>query len=575
MIQNELQQLVSEIIEKLYTQEVLDKVNLVIEEPKDASHGDFACTVAMHLAKLLEKNPREIAEEIIKEFKKPDYIENISIEGPGFINFQLSSEYLIDEIQNITKSETYTPKLDIGKGDTAIVEYSQPNIAKPLGVHHLLSTIIGQALYNILDSVNFKTISINHIGDWGTQFGKLIYAYRTWGDEKVVKKDPIPELLKLYVKFHDEAEKDKVLEDHGRAEFKKLEDGDEENKKLWSWIVDLSMQDVQKTYDKLGGIHFDYTTGESFYEDKMQVVIDEGIDKKVITEGEKGALVTEFPDDKLQTALVRKSDGATLYSTRDLATIRYRVDTYHPTKILYVVDVAQQLHFQQVFEIVRMMGWDLPETTHVIFGRMRFPDLKMSTRKGNILLLDEVIEEAIERALKIVTEKSPDIPEEERKDIARKVGVGAMKYITLSQGRTTNVTFTWDKMLALDGNSAPYLQYTYARGQSILRKAKEEGINLDGLEISNLTSDKEVNLARAIVRHPLSVIQAAQEYKPNLLSNSIYSIARLFNEFYNSEHVLSEKDESVKNSRLVLVDATCKVLKQSLGLLGIECPERM
>ncbi|MBU2524043.1 arginine--tRNA ligase, partial [Patescibacteria group bacterium] len=429
----------------------VDYPEIELDYPQDKKNGDFACNIALKLCKVVKNSPQETAEKILNEIILPTEIQKSEFAHPGFINFYLGIDYLTSRIQALINQQNIDLSSEANKTQKIIVEYSQPNIAKPLGVHHLLSTIIGQSLYNIHKSLGYDTISINHIGDWGTQFGKLIYAYRTWGDKDEIEKDPINELLKLYIKFHSESDKDPDLDDKGREEFKKLEDGDQENLKLLKWITEVSLKDVQKTYDLLGGIHFDHVQGESFYEKLMQPIIDNGIKKKIFTEGEKGALVVNYADEKLPTCLVRKSDGATLYFTRDLATIRYRTDEWNPKKILYVIDTAQSLYMRQVFKAADML-WgkeNLPERTHVEFGRMSFPEGKMSTRKGTVILLFDFLKEAIEKAKDIVKEKNPEITNAEIEKIAKVIGVGSVKYAILSQNRNTNVVFTWQKMLSL------------------------------------------------------------------------------------------------------------------------------
>lgn len=571
---------VKEAFPEIYkTASVKEKIQ--VEYPGEENHGDYASSIALRLVKELGKNPREIAEKIIEKIGKNEMIEKIEIAGPGFINVFISEKILKKEITKILKEKEKYGETGVGKNKNLIVEYSQPNIAKPLGVHHLLSTIIGQSLYNIFSKLGFNTISINHIGDWGTQFGKLIYAYKKWGDKKIIEENPIPELQKLYVKFHNEAEKDLSIEDGARKEFKKFEEGDKGNRELWKWFVEESMQDVQKTYDNLGGIHFDYTHGESFYEDKMGPILEKGKKKGIFEKGEEGAYVIHFEDKNLPTVPVQKKDGTTLYITRDLAQIKYRIETWKPVKILYVVDIAQTLHFKQYFEAARMLGFQKNEGVHVWFGRMHLKDKKMSTRKGNIILLDEVLDEAVKRAGKIIEEKSPDLKNKDK--VARIVGIGAIKYNILSQNRTTDITFDWDKMLSLEGNSGPYLQYTYARAKSILRKAQaknnkaEENTDTEqqetakSLQLQNKTIH---SLIRLFPRFPEYLTMAAEEYKPNILSNYIYELAQKFNAFYNNVPVLRAGEQD-KKERLEIVEGAAQILKNGLSLLGVEVVEEM
>ncbi|MCK9186296.1 arginine--tRNA ligase [Candidatus Gracilibacteria bacterium] len=544
-----------------------------VQYPSDLSHGDYATNIAMKLGKIMQKNPREIAEQIVKNIPKNTLIEKVGIAGPGFINFFISEKNLKIEMAKVLKEKAKYSKSNEGKKKTVIVEYSSPNIAKPLGVHHLLSTIIGQTLNNILDAIGYKTISINHIGDWGTQFGKLIYAYKKWGNKTILEKDPINEMLKLYVKFHEVAEKDPSLEDAARKEFKDFEEGEKENRKLWEWFVKESLKDMNKTYKKLSGIKFDYTLGESFYEDKMDELLEEGKKKKIFVEGDEGSYIAKFDDENMSPMVVQKKDGATLYSTRDMTTLKYRITRWKPEKILYVVDMAQNMYFKQLFETAKRFSWYKDEGFHVSFGRMRMEDMQMSTRKGNIILLDSVLEEAIKRAKKIIEEKSPNLKNKDK--IAEIVGIGSVKYNILSQNRSTDIVFDWDKMLSLEGNSAPYLQYTYARAHSILRKAKTAKVSVKTDENKNEIAEKISHILRMIPKFKEQLIFSAHEYKPNLLSQYLYELAQKFNSFYNSVPVLTAKNKKEKIFRLQVTQSVSQILKNGLALLGVEVVEEM
>lgn len=562
-------------------------IEFKVEYPRDHTHGDYACSVAMKLAKKLGQNPLEIASKIKSNIKLLQFVDSVEVAQPGFINIKLSGEFLAMRINEINEDK---PLFDasIGHGMTVVIDYSSPNIAKPLGVHHLLSTIIGQSIYNIYNAIGFNTISVNHLGDWGTQFGKLIYAFKTWGNKREVERDPIPELLKLYVKFHDEAEQDDTIEDKGREEFRKLEEGDEENYKLWEWLKDLSMKHLKETYKKLG-VHFDEYIGESFYNDKTQEVLDEGQEKGVIETGDGGALIVNFEDENTSPFMVRKSDGSTLYSTRDLATVKYRIQKWNPVQMLYVVDSAQSLHFKQLFETAAKMDYNGTKFKHISFGRMSMPDKTMSTRKGNIVLLEEILKDGVQRAAEIVSEKSKDLKKKEKIKVAELIATGAIKYNILSQNRTTNIVFEWDKMLAIEGNSAPYLQYTYARAESILRKAIEENKNqtdlfqtIEHVEGAAISAEKgfledrhELDVARLLPKFQEYLVMAAQDYKPNLFANYLYELAQAFNGFYNSVSVIKTEDSELKAARLNLTRALSRALKEGLGILGIEVPERM
>ncbi len=588
-----------EACEKAYPE--ADVSSLVVEYPRDAEHGDYACSIAMKLAKQLVKEPIKIAERIIRHIEPVQFVGSVDAVMPGFINIKIARHYLESKVKDFAEDAAIFDNT-LGGGDAIVVDYSSPNIAKPLGVHHLLSTVIGQSIYNIYKTLGFKTIGVNHLGDWGTQFGKLIYAYKQWGNKKSIEKNPIPELLKLYVKFHEEAEQDRSIEDKAREEFKKMEEGNEENINLWKWFKDLSIADLEKTYKYLG-IHFDEYIGESFYNDKMAPIIEEGKEKGVFKQGEGGALIVEFDNANLPPYMVQKSDGTTLYSTRDLATLAYRIKRWEPKQILYVVDTAQSLHFKQLFETAKMLGMDKSKLVHVSFGRMHLPDRAMSTRKGNVILLEDLIKQGIEKADKIVKEKSKELKKKECEEVVRKVAVGAIKYNILSQNRTTDLTFDWDKMLSLEGNSAPYLQYTVARAESILRKyneitheskktttknddKKEENPQTDlfealeratgyGDNLKPFEHPKEQAVARLLVKFQEHLVLAAEEYKPNLLTNYLYELAQEFNSFYNAVSVLQADSTHVRLARLNITKAVSRVMKEGLRILGVEVPERM
>ncbi|MBN1494648.1 arginine--tRNA ligase [Candidatus Peregrinibacteria bacterium] len=580
-----------------------DIQELAVEYPKDAEHGDYACSIALKLAKQLLKEPLKIAEEIIKNIEPVQFIGSVEAVLPGFINIKIAQGWMQIKVKDFAEEQQLYDNT-YGGNSTVVIDFSAPNIAKPLGVHHLLSTIIGQALYNLYKALGYKIIGDNHLGDWGTQFGKLIYAYKHWGNKKIIEKDPVPELLKLYVKFHEEAEQDATLEDRAREEFKKMEEGNQENMELWTWFKELSIADLEKTYATLG-IHFDEYIGESYYNDKMEPIIEEGLKKGVIKQGEGGALIVEFANTDLPPYMLKKSDGATLYSTRDLATIDYRIKRWDPQLIIYVVDMAQSLHFKQLFETAKMLGYQSARFEHVSFGRMRLPDRSMSTRKGNVILLEDLLKEGYERALKIVEEKSAELKKKEKENVARMVAIGSIKYNILSQNRLTDIMFDWDKMLSVEGNSAPYLQYSAARAESILRKYDEMnkdmnkqprgrkkvevdenspqidlfeaienagGIN-DGLKPFEHPTEQAV--ARDLLKFQEYLMLAADEFKPNILSNYLYELAQKFNNFYNSVSVLQAESKHVKLARLNIVKAVSRVLREGLKILGIEVPLRM
>ncbi|MCC7197118.1 arginine--tRNA ligase [Candidatus Peregrinibacteria bacterium] len=580
--------------ENLQVPEYEQKVQL--ENPHDLTHGDIACNIAMKLSKILGRSPRELAEGILKHLEPLSQVEGTEIAGPGFINFKLSKSYLEHELENIIKQKQHFGRSNVGAGHKIMIEYSSPNIAKPLGVHHLLSTIIGQTLVDIYRYLGYEVMAVNYPGDWGTQFGKLLYAYKNWGNMEVVQKDPLNELLKLYVQFHNEAEKDPTLDDRGREEFKKLEEGDEENHRLWQWMKDLSIKEIERLYQKLG-VKFDLYLGEQMYLEAAKDVIKEGLDKAIITLGERDALIVKYENDKYPPSIVQKSDGTTMYSTRDLASIKDRIEKYHPEKIVYVVDVAQTLHFNQLFETASLLGYTGTDLVHVVFGRMQMPEGRMSTRKGEVILLDEVISEAEQKTKELTAEKSSELSENERKDVAEKMAISAIKYNIISQNRETNITFEWDKILSLEGNSGPYLEYAYARARSILRKYRESLraqpkplLSKDGqtslfsaAEESKPTEPdtepfmhpSEQRLMRMLYKFPEVIERAAADFKPNHLCTYLYDLSRAFSSFYNEAPVLSASRDDVKQARLKLVEGFSHVLGNGLKVLGIATFERM
>lgn len=559
-MKKELQNILQSALQSLQ----ISQNDISLSIPQERKHGDFASPIALQLAKELKRSPLDIAKEIEQAIPKNDIIEKIEIVPPGFINFFLKDSFVIQSF-----FERKEEKITIGKGKTIVTDTSHPNVAKPMGIHHLLSTIIGASLNNIFSFCGYNVVKDNFIGDYGTQFGKLIYAYKTWGDKKKIEKNPIPELLELYVYFHNEAEKNPILDNKGRDEFKKLEEGDAENKALWQWIVDISLQEFLQIYKRLN-ISFDIMHGESFYEDKMASILELGKEKNVFVEGEKGAFIVHFEDEKLSTCVIQKSDGTTMYHTRDLARIDYWEKTYHPEMMINVVDVAQELYFKQLFAINDLLELTKSKNIHISFGRMQFKDAKMSTRKGNIILLEEVLDEAIERSQKLIQTKESILSEKEQKKLAEIMGIGAVKYIILSQNRTTNIVFDWDKMISLEGNSAPYLQYTYARGKSILKKQEQEKTK----ELPSMLEPLEKELILKIGQFHEVVIESCKTFKPNLIANYLYELAQLFNSFYNKYPVLKAEIEKRK-LRLKLIESFCTILQVGLNLLGIEVPERM
>lgn len=568
----QLKQTVLEAIQKAGFE--VEEFDLHLDKTKTLEHGHFATNVCMLLSGQYG-NPRSIAEKIVDELKKDSLFTQVDIAGPGFINLFVEQNFYSTILQEtISNLDDYlNEELDVEKDKLMLIDYSHPNIAKSMGVHHLLSTIIGDSIKKIYRKRGYKVVADNFIGDMGTQFGKLIHAVKNWGDLDEIEKDPIPALQKLYVQYHIEADKDVELDDEARAEYKKFEDGDKENRKLWEKIVKWSLTEIQPIYDRLG-IKFDEMNGESFYEDKMQLILEEGREKGIIVDGENGAWIIK-PDDPADIpAVVRKSDGATLYITRDLARIKYWEKEWHPNLMVNVVDTAQEFHFRKLFEAAKKLNLTSATNVHVKFGRMSFKDGSMSTRKGNIILLSDLLNEAEKRSLELIGDKGVEMSESEKKELSRIMGVGAVKYSILHQNRISNMAFDWDQMLSLEGNSAPYLMYTVARAKSILRKADVELSETKNYELS-LSDNAETKVVLDILQYSEALERAREEFKPNHIANFLYQLAQNFNTFYNALPVLKEEKEELKKSRLLIIGSVITVMEDAFKLLGLEVPEKM
>ena len=702
---------------------------IFVNTPPPNIPGDLAVPIFRE-AKRSGRNPKELAEDVAARIAeriagRDTLFAEVSSNG-GFVNFIFhDARFARAVFADLTSRGADYGGSTRGAGRTVVVDYSSPNIAKPFSVGHLRSTVLGQAICNLYRAQGYKVVGDNHIGDWGTQFGKLMYAYKTWGEREVVEANPIEELLQLYVRYHEAAEKNPALDDEGRRWFQKLESGDAEAVELWTWFRDISWREFQRTYELLGGIHFDEVLGEAFYNDKLEGVVEEALARRVavfasrdiwdafraafaadaerveplldavevkrtlltLTDkalknlskqgfddavaarledlaGRVDALLEErvedaavrkklakqfqrktvdaevlfvgledLPDGLSQGArqaleetarpvaswgeipgeggadasqrvalvrldefglevplLIQKSDGTSLYATRDLATIHYRRKTFDPDHLVYVVGGEQQLYFRQLFLAARLLG-DRMVCTHPWFGLVRLPEGKMSTRKGRVIFLEDVLAEAVRRAEELLVDR--EMSDDEKREVARRVGIGAVKYADLSQERTTEVIFEWDKMLNLQGNSAPYLQYTRVRLGSILRKATEEGaaqgdavenggmssdpgsFDLTSLDAARLTEDKEQAVIRRLARFPDAVTAAIREESPHLVANDLFALAQDVNTFYNGVPVLRTEDADLRRARLGLCAAAARVLERGLALLGIECPEKM
>jgi arginyl-tRNA synthetase len=563
---------VAERIKQLVDLDIETIVNL-IETPPRPEMGEFAFP-CFQLAKTMKKAPNMIAKDLKEKIEK-ECFEKIECFGP-YLNFFLDKGIFIkNTIEKILEEGDCYGSSKVGEGKNMVVEYSSPNIAKPFHVGHLFTTAIGNSLYKILSFEGYNCTGINHLGDWGTQFGKLIYAYKNWGDKAALEKDAIRELLRIYVKFHAEAEIDDTLNDEGRMYFKKLEEGSAEEVALWTKFKDLSLIEFKKLYDTLN-VKFDSYAGESFYCDKMDDVIKDIESKGLLVES-SGAKVVMLDEYNMPPCIIRKADGATIYATRDLAAATYRKKTYDFHKNIYVVGKDQSLHFKQVFTTLKLMGneW-ADDCVHVPFGTVRFSDKKLSTRKGDVIFLDELLSQAVAKTLEIINQKNPEL--ENKDDVAKKVGIGAIMFTYLKNHRERDIVFNWEEMLSFDGETGPYVQYTYARAKSILRKVEEKGNSNDDnlvLDYKTLDSKEEFELVKQLEGFQSSIIYAIEKLEPSVVTRYVIEVAKTFNKFYNQINIANLEDEAVKKAKIKMVEATCIVIKNALGLIGIEVVDRM
>ena len=543
----------------------VDEIVSMIEVPKYANQGDLAFP-AFTLAKVLRKAPQAIAAEIV-EAVSDKHIARAEAMGP-YANFFLERSAFADEVlKEVLELGEHYGDWDYGQGRKVVIDMSSPNIAKPMSMGHLRSTVIGNAIANLEKKVGYEPIRINHLGDWGTQFGKLIEAYKLWGSEELVKADPIAELIKLYVRFHEEAELDLTLDDKGRAWFKKLEDGDAEAVRLWEWFRSESLKEFNRVYDLLG-VTFDSYNGEAFYNDKMDVVVDMLEDANLL-KVDNGATIVDLEKYDLPPALIKKSDGATLYMTRDLAAANYRKNTYDFAKCIYVVGMEQSNHFKQLKAVLKELNLPWSENiVHIPFGLITLNGKKLSTRKGKIILLEGVLKEATELALKQIEAKNPSL--ENKEAVAHAVGVGAVIFHDLKNDRTNNFDFALEEVVQFEGETGPYVQYTHARAMSILRKANH---TVDTKEAFSLTDDDAWEVLKLIENYPNVVRFAEEKCEPSAIAKYVINLAQAFNKYYAHTKVLVE-DEAF-NSRIALVQTTASLLKQGLALLGVAAPDEM
>lgn len=549
-----------------------DEIMSMIETPADIKMGDYAFP-CFKLAKLLRKAPPVIAKSIAEAIGDDPMFEKVESVN-AYVNMFVSKEDFAREVvsEAIEKGDDYG-RSSIGGGKKVIVEYSSPNIAKPFHIGHIRSTVIGNSIYKIYDFLGYDTMRINHLGDYGTQFGKMICAYRRWGNKEDVIKEPIKSLLSYYTKFHVEAEKDPALEDEARAIFAKLEKGEPEEVELWQWFRDESLKEFNRVYDMLG-ITFDSYNGESFYSDKMPRFVQELKDKGLLVE-DAGAQIVKLDEYDLPPALITKSDGSTLYITRDIAAAVYRKETYDFYKNIYVVASQQNLHFQQWIKVIELLGYDwAKDCVHVPFGLVSMEEGTMSTRQGRVIFLEDVLNRAVEQTRQIIKEKN--VNTENIDETAKEVGIGAVVFNELSNYRIKDYVFSWDKVLNFEGETGPYVQYTHTRACSILRNAGDDAVAKAkaGFDAKYITSESAHRLMSLIYELPEVIVEAGEKYEPSIVTRHIVDISQAFNKFYHDEHILVDNEDE-KIAKIALVLAAKTAIKNGLGLLGMKAPEKM
>ena len=563
-----------EEIAKLISEQVADlteeEIRGIIETPQDQKMGDYAFP-CFRLAKVLRKAPPLIAKDIADAIGDNDIFSDVQ-QVNAYVNMFISKEEFVEEVveEVMEKGDEYG-RSNVGEGKPVIVEFSSPNIAKPFHIGHIRSTVIGNSINLLWDAMGYKVTRINHLGDYGTQFGKMIVAYRHWGNEEDVRREPIKTLLHYYTKFHEEAEKDPSLDDEARETFAKLEQGGKEETELWQWFRDESLKEFKRVYNMLG-IEYDSYAGESFYSDKMPAVVQELKDKNLLVES-NGAEIVDLEPYGLTPAPILKSDGSTLYITRDLACAKYRKATYDFYKNIYVVASQQNLHFQQLKKILELMGYEWSkDIIHVPFGLVSLEEGTMSTRHGRVVFLEDVLNRAIDETREIIKEKG--VATDNIEETAKQVGVGAVVFNELSNNRIKDYVFSWKQVLDFNGETGPYVQYTYARCASILRNAGDDAKDLSGFDPSYITGEAAYTLAKEIYALTDVIIEAGEKYEPSILTRHIVDMAQAFNKFYHDEHILTD-DKEERKAKLALVVAAKTAIKNGLRLLGMEAPERM
>lgn len=557
---------INEAMEIVFGQ-TMEGVAGFLETPPNPEMGDFAFP-CFKLSKTLRMGPPVIAGKLQSALASDEIIDHVECVG-GYLNFFLhKTGYAQSIVEKVLEQKEKYGSSDEGQGRVICIDYSSINIAKRFHIGHLSTTMIGNALYKIYEHLGYKCVGINHLGDWGTQFGKMIAAYLKWGNKEEVEKNGVDALTALYVRFHQEAEKDPSLEDEGRLWFKKIEDNDPKATEIFNWFKEITLKDAQRVYDMLG-VKFDSYAGESFYNDKMQPIIDELREKGLLVESQ-GAYVVDLEEDNMPPCLILKKDGATLYATRDIAAAFYRKKTYHFYKDLYVVAYQQNLHFKQWFKVVEKMGYEWSkDLEHVPFGMVSYEGRALSTREGYVVYLDELLNRAVEKAREIIEEKSPNLPDKDK--VARQVGIGAVVFFDLFNNRIKDIDFCWDRALNFDGETGPYVQYTHARCCSLLAKAGELDAEADYAALENSAAQEVV---RTLERFPEVVSEACHRNEPSLVTRYTVELASNFNRFYYENRILTE-DAAQSKARANLTAATASCLRTALSLIGVEAPEKM
>ena len=561
-MKNQIVNLLSQNIEVLTNEEI----SQLIEIPPKPEMGDFAFP-CFRLAKSYHKAPPMIAQDLKESIGDQAFLSEIKVVG-GYLNFYVDKAQYAQQIIDKYNNATDYGCSDQGKDKTICIDYSSPNVAKNFHVGHLRTTIIGNSLYKIFSKLGYKVVRINHLGDWGTQFGKLIVAYKKWGSREAVEEKGIEELMDIYVKFHEEAEKDDSLNDEARAWFLKMEQGNEEALEIWQWFRDISLKEFMRVYNILG-MEFDSFAGESFYRDKTADVIKRLTDDGLLKESQ-GAMIVPLDEYDMPPCIVAKKDGSSIYATRDLAAILYRKATYNFDRCLYVTGLEQKLHFAQVFKVIELMGNDYAKNlVHIPYGLVSLKSGKISSRKGNVIFAEDLLRESINKTTSIIEEKNPDIPDKE--EVAKQVGIGAIIFNDLYNQRIKDVIFDWNKLLNFDGETGPYVQYTYARASSVLRKIGEVP---DTIDYTLLTDEASIGLLKEIERYPQVIKDAAERYEPSVIARYSIDLAHAFNKFYH-ECQINVEDETTKYTRTNVVKIARYIIKDALSLLGIQCPEQM